>query len=345
VKAAVLTAPSMLSIENVPRPQCGPGEILVRIESAAICGTDRRTLHYGHPRVKYPRILGHENSGVVAEVGPGCSISVGTRVAVSAVIPCLNCRYCREGWHTVCERQETIGYEYDGGFAEYLLAPESAVAAGLVNPLPDGVGFDEGALAEPLACAMNGQDIVGICQGDTVVILGAGAMGCIHAMLARRRGASSVAMVDPQGERLECAARFGADAFHTALPEDMVGRADVAIVACSSSTAQGEALRSVRRRGRVSLFAGLPAQEESECFDTRLVHYSELSVFGASGSAPEQNRLALRLMAAGAVQVGALVTSTYPLSMANEAFATSALGSQLKVVIKPGMSSRKRCEA
>lgn len=345
MKAAVLTAPGTLSIENVPRPQCGPGELLVRIESAAICGTDRRTLHHGHPRVRYPRILGHENSGVVVEVGLGCPLPVGARVAVAAVIPCLRCRYCREGLHTVCESQETIGYEYDGGFAEYLLAPESAVAAGLVNPLPDGVGFDEGALAEPLACAMNGQDIVGIHPGDTVVILGAGAMGCVHAMLAKRRGASRVAMVDPQPERLASAARFGADAFHTALSEDMVGRADVAIVACSSSKAQGEALRSVRRRGRVSLFAGLPANEQNRRLDTRLVHYSELSVFGASGSTPEQNRLALRLMAEGAVQAGALVTSRYPLDMADQAFATSALGSQLKVVIKPGMSNRERCEA
>lgn len=345
MKAAVLTAPGMLSIEDIPRPQCGPGEILVKIESAAICGTDRRTLRHGHPRVKYPRILGHENSGVVAEVGPGCSLAVGTRVAVAAVIPCRKCRYCREGWYTVCERQETIGYECDGGFAEYLLVPESAVAAGLVNPLPDGVGFNEGALAEPLACAMNGQDIIGIRPGDTVVILGAGAMGCIHAMLSKGRGASRVAMVDPQAERLESAVRFGADTIYTALPEDMVGRADVAVVACSSPEAQGEALRSVRRRGRVSLFAGLSAQEQSGCFDTRLVHYSELSVFGASGSTPEQNRLALRLMAEGAVQVGALVTSTYPLDMANEAFAVSALGSQLKVVVKPSRSSRERCQA
>jgi len=196
VKAVRYYAPGDIRIEELPVPRPGPGEITIRVRACSICGTDLKISRHGHHRIRPPRVLGHEIAGEVAELGAGVrGLAVADRVQVISAIPCGQCADCRRGRETVCAGQQTLGYHHDGGFAEYLKVPSAALAAGGVNLLPEGTGFAEASVTEPLACVLNGQELVGVGSGDVVVVVGTGPAGCLQARLARSRGAAQVLMV------------------------------------------------------------------------------------------------------------------------------------------------------
>src|SRR5918995_2407104 len=212
MRAAVFHGPEDLRVCDLPRPAIGSGELLVKVAACAVCGSDVRTFRHGARNISRPVVLGHEISGTVAEVGARLTgFTVGQRVAVAPAIPCGGCRYCHAGAETMCERLRSIGYEFDGGLAEFLAVPESAVRAGCVNRVPDSVALNEAAIAEPLACVINAQELSNVGSGDTVVVMGAGPVGCLHVGLAKVRGAAKTMLVDIRPERLKLAARFGAD--------------------------------------------------------------------------------------------------------------------------------------
>src|SRR5918993_4076921 len=209
MRAAVFHGPEDLRVCDLPRPAIGSGELLVKVAACAICGSDVRTFHHGARNISRPVVLGHELSGTVVDIGSDVSgFRIGQRVAVAPAIPCGECRCCRRGAETMCERLRSIGYEFDGGLAEFIAVPSSAVRAGCVNTVPDNVSFEEAAIAEPLACVINAQELVDVREGDSVVILGAGPIGCLHAALARVRGAAKVILVDVRAERLLLAEAF-----------------------------------------------------------------------------------------------------------------------------------------
>src|SRR5688572_24205795 len=188
MKAAVFHGPADIRIGDVPRRVMGDDELVVRVASCAVCGSDVRTFRHGARNINRPVVLGHEISGTVAEIGAHVTgYIVGERVAVAPAIPCGECRICQRGAETMCERLQSIGYEVDGGLAEFLTVPAAAVKAGCVNSIPDHVSFDEAAVAEPLACVINAQELTGVCNGDTVVVMGAGPVGCLHVSLAKVR--------------------------------------------------------------------------------------------------------------------------------------------------------------
>src|SRR5687768_10202946 len=149
MKAAVFHGPADMRVGEVPRAVIAETELLVKVAVCAVCGSDVRTFRHGTRNISRPVILGHEISGTVEEVGAQVSgFQVGDRVAVAPAIPCGDCRYCRRGAETMCERLRSIGYEFDGGLAEFLTVPASAVRAGCVNGVPDHVSFAEAAIAE-----------------------------------------------------------------------------------------------------------------------------------------------------------------------------------------------------
>jgi L-iditol 2-dehydrogenase len=249
----------------------------------------------------------------------------------------------------MCDNLRSIGYQFDGGFAEYMKIPGSAIQAGCVNSIPDNVTFDEDTLAEPLACAINGQELLGVGLDDTVAIIGAGPLGCMHADLARIRGARKVLLADVQPCRLQLAAAFAPDAVIDAGREDLRQRvleetegagASVVIVAAPSAKAQEEALTLAARHGRISFFGGLPKTSPCISFNSNLVHYRELTVVGAYGSKPRQNGMALALLAAGRIHAPALLGLTVPLERIAEGLQTAADGRVLKVVVHPGGDGR-----
>ncbi|HPP67388.1 MAG TPA: alcohol dehydrogenase catalytic domain-containing protein, partial [bacterium] len=250
-KAALLRDIEDLMIVDREIPQIHAGEILIRVKSCAICGTDIKVFHHGHKHIVFPRITGHEISGVIEKIGPEVKkFNVGNNVTIAPAIPCGECYYCRQGWQSMCDNLKTIGYQFDGGFAEYMIVPDVAVSNGCVNLIPEGLNFDQAALTEPLACVINGQQLSKTEMGDVVLIIGAGPIGCLHAELAKNIGASKVILADVEQNRLDMAGFTGAitvNSQQTDLKKFIVehtdGRmADRVIVAVGASNAQEQAL-------------------------------------------------------------------------------------------------------
>ncbi|MBB6173112.1 L-iditol 2-dehydrogenase [Nocardiopsis mwathae] len=339
-------APGDIRLEEAPEPHAGPGQLKIAVANCSTCGTDVKIHRHGHHHIRPPRVIGHEIAGRVTEVGDGVTgWTPGDPVQVIAAIPCGGCAECGSGRFTVCSRQESMGYHYDGGFAEYMIVPEAVLAVDGVNRIPEGVGFAEASVAEPLACVLNGQEIAGVGEGDTVVVVGAGPIGCLHVRLARARGASAVYLVDLNRGRLDMsAAAVRPDAAICGSETDPVADvlrltgergADVVITAAASGRAQEDALRMVARSGRISFFGGLPKDDPIISLDSNLVHYREISIFGANGSSPDHNRRALELIASGAVPVTDLITERMQLTDVHKAIETVASGTAIKVTIQP----------
>ena len=350
MKVARLYTPGDLRIEDADVPEAGPGDLVIRVRTCSTCGTDAKIFRFGHHHISLPRVLGHEVAGEVTEVGSEVGVqgghrwSPGDRVQIIAAIPDGVCFFCRRGQHTVCEDLESIGYQYDGGFAESMRVPAKVLAVDGVNRIPEHVPFEEASLTEPLACVLNGQELAQVGEGDAVVVLGAGPIGCLHVRLARARGARMVVLIDVNQGRLDLAARAEPDAAIDSTKDDPIdaikkltdGRgADVVITATGVGQAQEQALEMAALRGRISLFGGLPRDDSVIRFDSNLVHYRELSVVGAYGSAPRHNREALALIADGKVRVDDLITHRMPLTDVNRAIETVMSGEGLKVVIEP----------
>jgi L-iditol 2-dehydrogenase len=337
-------APGDVRIEEAPEPQPGPGEVKLRVHNCSTCGTDVKIWRHGHHHIVPPRVMGHEIAGEVVASNAD-EWSVGDRVQVIAAIPCGQCEQCHRGRLTVCPNQESIGYHYDGGFADYVIVPAKVLAVDGLHRIPDLLSYAEASVAEPLACVLNGQRLAEVGAGDNVVVIGSGPIGCLHVRLARARGAARVFLIDLNADRLGRAADLvSPDAALASAEVDVVdsvakltdGRgADVVITAAASGAAQEQALQMAARRGRISLFGGLPKESPVIRLDANLVHYRELTLVGANGSSPADNAEALGLIASGAVPVADLITHRLPLERALDAFETVARGEAIKVTIEP----------
>ena len=346
MKVVRFHAPGEVRLEEAPEPSPGPGDVKIRVRACSTCGTDVKISKFGHHHIVPPRVMGHEIAGEIVEVGEGVEgWASGDRVQVIAAIPCGQCDECRRGRMTVCPNQESMGYHYDGGFAQFMVVPAKIMAVAGLNRIPEGVGFAEASVAEPLACVLNGQELARVGTGDDVVVVGAGPIGCLHVRLARARGAKRVFLVDLNAERLAAAAALvSPDGTVCGAETDPVeavmaltdGRgADVIITAAPSGVAQEQGIRMAARQGRISLFGGLPKDKPMIACDSNLVHYRELTIVGVNGSSPAHNVEALRFIATGAVPVTDLITHRLPLDQAIDGFGIVARGEAIKVTIEP----------
>ncbi len=351
MKALRFYAPEDVRLEDVAEPECGPDEVKLRVRNTSTCGTDVKIFHNGHQNLTPPRTIGHEIAGEVVEVGANVNATYGSdwkpgdRVQVIAAVPCGECHECRKGWMAVCQNQTSVGYQYDGGFAEYMIVPQQVLKVDGMNAIPEGVGFDEASAAEPLACAINAQELLGIEEGDTVVVFGAGPIGCMHIRIARGvHGAGRIFLVDVNDARL----KMSADAVHpdetiNAADVDVVERvmeltdgrgADVVITATAANVTQEQAIAMAARNGRISFFGGLPKTNPTITCDSNVVHYRQLHIHGANGSAPEHNKRALEYIATGQVPVKDLITARVPLENVLDAFALVKAGEAIKVTVE-----------
>lgn len=212
MKAIVVQNIDKLSIEEVPVPKPDAHEVLVKVHAAGLCGSDAHIFHGTYP-AKYPLIQGHEFSGVITEVGSAVTNwKVGQRVTADPNIYCHRCYYCRKSQENMCENAEAIGVTRNGAFAEYVVVPETQL-----YELPDCLSFEEGAMVEPLSCALYGVKRLGLNCGDRAIIFGAGPMGLLLLKILKTSGASYLAMVDIDDERLKLAKTMGAgEIFHSA---------------------------------------------------------------------------------------------------------------------------------
>lgn len=346
MKAGILYRVEDLRIEDVPTPLLSEKEILIRVKVCTICGTDVRAYHYGHKNIRFPRIIGHELSGEIVEVAKKVKdYKIGERVTIAPAVPCGKCYYCKRGMQSMCLHLKAIGYHFNGGFAEFMRVPEVAITNGCINLIPDNLSFEEAALAEPLACAINGQELSRIGLGDTIVIIGAGPLGCIHMQLAKVKGARKVILVELSPSRAGFAKNLALpdviinpsrdDAVQKTKEETGGRGADKVIVACSSRKAQEESLKMVSPRGIVNFFGGLPKDKSYIQFNSNLVHYGEFYVVGTHGSAPYHNELALNLLSGGRIKVKELVTHRLPLENLEEAIHLAESGKAMKVAVLP----------
>jgi L-iditol 2-dehydrogenase len=345
VKGAVFHAPGDVRLEEVPDPKPGPDEVLLRIRNCSTCGTDVKIFKNGHPNMDPPQVIGHEIAGEIVEVGANVGgWKVGDRVQVIAAVPCGRCDECLRGRMTVCPNQTSMGYQYPGGFAEFMVVPKAVLDVDGLNRIPENLSFAEASVAEPFACVINGQELARVGEGDDVIVVGSGPIGCLHVRLARSRGARRVFLADLNRERLDqAAAMVRPDATICSGEVDIIsavldltdGRGvDVAITAAAAGVTQEQALQYAARQGRISFFGGLPKDNPVIACDSNLVHYRELTIVGANGSSPQHNKQALELISSGAVPVGDLITHRLPLDRVLDAIDIVARGEGIKVTIE-----------
>lgn len=345
--AARYHAPNDLRLEQVPVPAIGADEVLVKVHSASICGTDLRILHGQHR--KYPagtvRIPGHEATGTLAEIGSEVTgLTRGQLVFLSPNMGCGHCRECVTGNNNRCADYQAIGVTMDGAFAEYLRFPAAGIRQGNVIPVSKETDAAAAALIEPFACVLRGQNAVTIRPGDVVLIIGAGPIGIMHLKLARLRGAGRVMVSEPNPDRLSMAMRMGAERGVNPASVDLAawmadethGRgADVVLVAAPASQAQQAALSLASIGGRINFFGGLPKDQSTVLLDTNLIHYRELLVTGTTACSTADCWQAAEIVNSGRVDLSDLITDRLPLIEALAAFNRAESGKSLKVVIQP----------
>jgi L-iditol 2-dehydrogenase len=349
MNAAVYYGKGDVRFEKAPVPACREGELLVRIDACAVCGSDLKTFNSGNPRMKPPMVMGHEFTGLIETVGRAVKgFGAGERIVMATSISCGECWYCRQGWTNLCAKLDPMGFSYPGGMAEYVVVPAVAVRNGHVIKVPRGVPAEHAALAEPLSCAINCVECSAVQKGDTVVVVGAGPLGILNLYAAREYGAAKLILAAREGRRFDQAKQFACDRLVNTSKEDLVeavreetdGRgADVAIVAAPSAEAQVQALDLVRKKGRVCLFASLPAGKSMLTLDSRKIHYGELAVMGASDSTPAQVAKAVRLIARGDIPMAKIADPILPMSEIHRAFQIMEERGGMRVVLRPGSGS------
>lgn len=347
MKAVVYHSPSDVRVEEVPTPTPGPGEVLIRIESNTICGTDLRIVRGLKKKgVIPPRILGHEVAGVIDSVGEGVdSYTAGDTVGVCPTYACGACVQCQRGRSHLCEHALVLGHQTDGGMAGYILIPAQAVSDGVVVRYEAPLDPSAAALAEPLSCVIHGQRFLQVGVGDTVLVLGGGAIGLLHAAVAKLSGAQQVILSEPVEFRRSLGAQFGVDRSVDPTSEDLHevvlsltdGRgADVVIVCIGIPALVNQAFSLAAKHGRVSLFAGFPA-DETAAIDANLIHYRELTVVGSSNSTVPDYQQAMGLLESGRIVVDPLVTHRFGLDDYDQAVETISAPDAIKVAILPSL--------
>ena len=289
MRAVLYHGPGDLRVEEVPRPEPRPGDVLVQVEAALTCGTDLKAFRRGHPILlaALPSAFGHELAGV--------DVATGRRVVAANSAPCRSCAACVRGEETLCEDLLPL---LNGAYAEYVVVPERIASTNLL-PLPERLPAEIAAMVEPLACCLRGIERAGISRGQTVAVLGLGPIGLMLCAAAADAGAHVVGVGSRPGRRA-LAADFGAE-----LADDV--RADVVIEAVGTPEAWRAAVDLVRPGGTVVFFGGC-ARGSEVALDTYRLHYEELTLRGAFHHAPRHVRAALAFLASGAFPWERLVT-------------------------------------
>jgi L-iditol 2-dehydrogenase len=343
LKAAVFHGPNELKLEEVKKPEIDEHEVLLRVKASAVCGTDVRIFEGKKTKgVRTPSIIGHELVGTIEEVGAQVKgFFEGERVGVMPVIPCRKCYYCLNGRENVCENRTAIGYEYDGGFAEYVKIPSTALEAGNLVKIPDHISFEQAVVTEPLACCINGQRKANVKMGDAVVVIGGGPIGLMHVQLAKIAGAKSVILSEPIDHRREKGLIAGAD--HAVNPvkeslEDIVlGEteglgADVVIMAIGVPFLVNSSANLLKKGGTLNLFAGFTKGVMSE-IDPNIIHYNEIIINGTSALTRADYHKSLSLIASGQINTEVITTTGYTLDDIEQAILDVRDGNVMKTVI------------
>lgn len=345
MKAVILYGPNNFDSGEFDKPQIGDNDILLKMKSAAICGTDIRILEGKKTKgVRYPSIIGHEICGIIDEIGKNVKCyNIGDKVAIANVMPCKSCHSCLTGRENACLNRKAIGYEYNGGFAEYVLIPDIFVDGGNVVKLPENVSFEEGALIEPLACCIRGMKNAGTGFNDTVLILGAGPIGLMHLQLAKIAGAKQVIVSEPINSRREKALKLGADRVVNPNEEDLskiimtmtdgIG-ADIIIMAIGVPAIVNSTIKLCRKGGTVNLFAGFAGTGEST-IEVNTIHYNEITLNGSTAYKREDYLQSKDIVVSKKINLKEIITHRFKIDEFKKAYEVCKSGEGLKVIIEP----------
>ena len=345
MNAYVYVAPRELRVTKVPRPSAREDSAVLKVSISSICGTDVRTYRFGNENLLSPRTIGHEACGVICEKGKRVQgFEEGDRVFVVPAIGCGACRSCRGGHTNMCENLRTIGFEFNGTFAQYMEIPPQAFAMGNVVAVPPSLSDAEASLIEPVACCLNGQSFLRLEPEDTVCIFGAGFIGCMHALLASETGCARIIVADVSPARISAVSRLlprvefldsSRTDFVPHIMEITGGRGvDVVVTACAVGATHRTAMEITARRARISLFGGLPG-DATGFLNSNAIHYKELSVFGSHASTVEENRHILGLVSRREIDIAKFASKTYALEQIEHAFEALKSESILKVLVAP----------
>lgn len=326
-------------------PDLKAGEILLKVESCGICGSDLKIIRNGNPRVATGQIIGHEISGLVVKNNGAEGFKQGDRLSVGADVPCGSCYYCNNGMANCCEINYAIGHQFEGGFSEYMILNDLTLRLGPVRKLKESTSYDAAALAEPLACCINGYERAQREDFNTVVIFGAGPIGLMLGSLAPLYGAKKIIMIDPNNDRLnrsrnmnlasEILNPFEVDVVSAVMDMTNGGGADLVFTANAVKKTQSLGIQVLGRRGVINLFGGLPKNSGTIELDTNHIHYREAVITGSHGSTPAQHQRALQMIEENKINHAAFITHKYPLSDFEKAYQVAASGDAIKVMIKP----------
>lgn len=331
MKALRFFEPGKVEVVDVPQPEAGPGEAVLKVHATGLCNSDVR-VYLGEKKAAPGVIPGHEMAGEIVETGAGVESGFHGTVAICPIRACGSCSFCREGFRNRCINRVTLGYDLDGGIAEYVRIPSALVAGGHILPVDPGAPAQVRALVEPLACVLNSLEALRVRPGEPFAIVGGGPMGLMHLLAARVYGAGPILVVEPEAERRTIASDLGADAVASpeAAPDiarDMTGGEGFPAVAMVVGFADAvpTSLAITRRLGSVNLFAGFPPGSQHP-LDLNALHYDEVRLLGTQNAPLDLYAKAAR-MVHRVPDLERLVTNTYTLDEAAEAY-TARLGKQ-----------------
>jgi L-iditol 2-dehydrogenase len=343
--AAVYHGPEQIRLEERRVPEISDNELLIKVVSTGVCGTDIRIYHGSHR--KYPtgtvRIPGHEVVGDIVEIGKSVSgFDFDQRVFIAPNMGCGHCRQCVSGKNNLCADYQAFGITIDGSFAEYMRVPQSAILQGNIIPISKDIDPASAALIEPFACVLRGQDAVQITPGETVLVIGAGPIGAMHVLLAKLQGASKVLVSELIPERQALVKILGADRTINPVEEDLLKTirdetdgigVDVVITATPAHKAQETALEVAAIGGRINFFGGLPKDKPTINFNSNTVHYKELVVTGTTACSTDDCLRAARIVDSGRIDLGKMISARFILAEVQKAIVSAEAGKALKVVI------------
>ncbi|TIX86781.1 zinc-dependent alcohol dehydrogenase family protein [Rhizobium sp. P44RR-XXIV] len=336
MRAVRLESTGAMAMRSVERPSAGPGELIIRVLAAGICGSDRHMFKGEYPTA-IPVTLGHEFCGLVEEVGDGVSsFTGGELVTIDPNIACGTCPACRRGRPNLCANLNAIGVTRDGGFAEYV-----AVPCGQAFILPSDLDPVHGAFCEPLACCIHAMDKARIIPGDSVAILGGGVIGLLMVQLARQAGAGQIILITRQLSRREAALRLGATHAFDPTASDTValtrevtqGGADIVIECAGVPETLQTGVKMLRRGGTFVLFGVTPAGLEVPVLPFDLL-VNEVEIRAAYLN-PFTHARAAAMVASGALELDSLVTKTISLEAVAEVVGSAPLPGEIKVIVRP----------
>jgi len=346
-RSAIWTGPGKLELKESLIPSVEKGSMLVKVESCAICGSDLRIFKDGNPRINPPRIIGHEISGEVIEIGEGVlNYKKGDIISTGADIPCGECDHCKNGRSNCCDINYAIGYQFDGGFSQYMLLDPLVVKHGPIQVVKNGVDPNIAALTEPLACCINGYERGLIKPDSTIVVFGGGPIGLMLCLLAPLYQAKSVILIEPSDDRLEFAKSKinSINHFINPIKNDPVKKimqitndigAELIFTANPVPETHEQAVKVVSKRGVVNLFGGLPKTAREIKILSNSIHYKEAYLTGSHGSTPSQHKKALKFIEENKIKLDFLITHKFPLKDIHKAFEMAKSGKGLKVIINP----------